>query len=125
MSRSHQYLYRSRKGVIFGLCRGLSNYTEIPVFWIRLGLILAGVFTSFLPVILIYIVASIFVKPEPLMPLNSDEDREFYHSYMDDRKMALRRIKRKFDGLERRVSRMETVVTDKEYDWERRLHRGV
>jgi len=125
MSRSNQYLYRSRRGAIFGLCRGLSNYTEIPVIWIRLGLIVAGFVTSFLPVILIYIVASIFIKPEPLMDLSDDEDREFYHSYTDNRKMALKRIKRKFEGLERRVSRMETVVTDKEYDWERRLNRGT
>lgn len=36
----------------------------------------------------------------------------------------LLRLKQVFDGLERRLGRIETLVTDKEFDWERRLVQG-
>ena len=30
-------------------------------------------------------------------------------------------IDRQLDGLNRRIQRMETIVTDRQYDWERRM----
>ena len=62
------------------------------------------------------------MKPEPVLPLQSDEDSEFYNSYTSSRSMALNRLKRTYDSLDRRLQRMENVVTSKEYDWDRRLN---
>lgn len=36
--------------------------------------------------------------------------------------MALNRLKRSFDNLDRRIRRMEHIVTTREYDWERKLN---
>jgi phage shock protein C len=36
--------------------------------------------------------------------------------------MALHRLKKTFDSLDRRIQRMEGIVTAKEYDWDRRLN---
>jgi phage shock protein C len=62
------------------------------------------------------------MKPEPVLPLHSDDEEEFYDSYVHSRKGAVDRIKRRYDNLERRIRRMEHAVTSREYDWEQRLN---
>jgi len=66
----------------------------------------------------------VFMKPEPVMPFRGEEDREFYDSYTESRAGALSRIKRKFEGLDRRIRRMEDVVTSKDFEWEQRMNNG-
>ena len=62
------------------------------------------------------------MKLEPVVPFEEDSEREFYDSYVNSRSMALARLKRTYDNLERRIRRMENLVTAREYDWERRLN---
>ena len=113
--------YRSRNGIILGVCKGISDYLDFPVFWIRVLTIffLSGSAGS---AIVIYFVAAILMKPEPIIPLETDEDTEFYNSYSTSRSMALSRLKRTFDRLDRRIQRMEQIVTKRDYDWDRRLN---
>ena len=118
-------LYRSREGVIFGVCRGLANYSEISVFWVRVAVIIGAIVTGFWPMVLIYIMAAIFMKPAPVVAPMDEEEWEFYNSYAADRKMALSRLKRRFDSLDRRARRIESVVTDREFDWDRRFRSGT
>ena len=58
------------------------------------------------------------------MPLETEEAQEFYNSYTSSRSLALHRLKRTFDSLDRRVQRIESAVTAREYNWERRLNEG-
>ncbi|MCC6143973.1 MAG: envelope stress response membrane protein PspC [Candidatus Hydrogenedentes bacterium] len=116
--------YRSRRGVIFGVCRGLADYFDFSVFWMRIFFVGGFVFTGFWPVGILYIAMGLLMKPAPVVPFASEEDAEFYHSYTSSRTMALNRLKRTFDNLDRRVQRMEDVVTTRAYDWEKRLNGG-
>jgi phage shock protein C len=115
-------LYRSRDGVIFGVCGGLAEYLNFPVFWMRVLAICAMFFTGFWPLIAAYVVAAFLMKPEPIVEFKEESDQEFYESYVNSRTMALSRLKRTFDNLERRIRRMENLVTARDYDWERRLN---
>ena len=81
--------------------------------------------TGFWPMVLIYIVAAIFLKPAPVIEFRDDEDWNFYQAYVSDRKMALRRLSRRCQDLDRRTRRMENIVTDREYDWDRRFQSGT
>ena len=117
-------LYRSRHGKIFGVCGGLADYFEVRRGVVRLLAILAAIFTWFWPVIGAYVVLSLVLKPEPVLPLESEEDAEFYNSYTGSRELAIQRIKRVYDSLDRRVQRMEATVTARDYDWDRRLNEG-
>lgn len=56
------------------------------------------------------------------MPIESDDEEEFYQSYTTSRSMALQRLQRIYDKIDRRVQRMEDAVTAREYDWDRRLN---
>ena len=119
--REDKVLYRSRHGIICGVCRGLAEYLNFSVFWTRVLFVVAMIFTQFWVMVGVYIVAAILIKPEPVVEPETDDDREFYHSYTTSRAMAFQRLKRAFDNLDRRIQRMENVVTSREYDWDRRF----
>ena len=114
-------LYRSRKGVIFGVCRGMAEYFNFSVFWLRTIVVILFFMSGFWPVVGLYLIVALLLKPEPVIPIQSEEEQEFYDSYTSSRRHAAHRLKRKYDNLERRVRRMEDIVTTKEFDWENRL----
>ena len=113
--------YRSRDGIFFGVCKGLADYFDISVFWLRVGTVAICFFGLFWPIV-IYIAAGLLMKKAPILPLKSDADAEFYQAYASSRGMALRRLKRTYDNIERRIQRIESIVTARDYDWERRLN---
>lgn len=114
--------YRSRDGVLLGVCRGIADYYDVPVIWIRLGLVIAFLLSGFWPVAGIYIVAALLMKPQPVKPLESEEEEEFYDSYVRSPRNAAQRLRRKFESLERRIRRMEDKVTGRDYEWERKFN---
>ena len=114
-------LYRSRRGVILGVCRGIADYFDFSVFWVRAVAVVLLFFTGFWPVTALYFVAALLMKPEPVLPLHTEEEQEFYDSYVHSRKGAADRLKRRYEALERRIRRMEHAVTSREYDWEQRV----
>jgi phage shock protein C len=61
------------------------------------------------------------MKPKPVKPIESEEEREFYDSYVNSPKTAAQRLKKKFEEMERRIRSMEDKVTGREYEWERRF----
>jgi phage shock protein C len=114
-------IYRSRSGVFLGVCKGIAEYFDFSVFWVRMVLVIVFIFSGFWPVIGVYLVAAFFMKPKPVKPIESEEEREFYDSYVHSPKTAAQRLRKKFEELERRIRGMEDKVTGREYEWERRF----
>ena len=115
-------LYRSRDGVILGVCRGIAEYFDFSVFWVRVIALAILVFTCFWPAVGFYFLAALIMKPRPVLPINSDDEQEFYNSYTSSKKSAVHRIRRRYHNLERRLQRLEHSVTSPEYDWDRRFN---
>lgn len=115
-------IYRSRDGVLLGVCQGIADYYQLPVFWVRLALVVVFLLSGFWPVIGIYVVAALLMKPRPVKPIESEEEKEFYDSYVNSPRNAAQRLKRKFENLERRIRRMEDKVTGRDFEWERKFH---
>ena len=116
-------LYRSRDGIILGVCKGIADYFDFSVLWTRVITLIFLFFSGFWPVMIIYFIAALLTKPEPVLPIQTDEEREFYDSYIYSKKGATDRLKRRYNNLERRIQRMENFVTSREFDWEHRLNR--
>ncbi len=114
-------LYRSRRGLILGVCRGIADYFDFSVFWIRIVALILLLITGFWPITGIYFIAALLMKPEPVIPINTAEEQEFYDSYTSSKPRATQRIQRRYKNLNRRLQRMEDIVTSAEYDWERRF----
>ena len=122
--RQRMSLYRSRNGMILGVCKGLAEYFDFPVFWKRVIAVVLLFVSGIWPLVIVYFAAALLMKPEPILPLETEDEQEFYNSYASSRRMALHRLKRTYDNLDRRIRRMEDIVTNREYDWERRLHQN-
>jgi len=58
-------LYRSRRGIIFGVCRGLAEHFDVSVFWTRVLTIIAFLITGIWPVGVLYVLAALLMKREP------------------------------------------------------------
>lgn len=115
-------IYRSRDGIFLGVCQGIAEHFDFTVFWVRMAMVIAFILTGFWPVIGIYLVAAFFMKPKPVRPIKSDEEHEFYDSYVHSPRNAAQRLRNKFANLEKRIRRMEDKVTGKEYEWERKFN---
>ncbi len=113
-------LYRARDGVFLGVCKGLAQYFDFSVFWVRVLAVVAFVFTGLWPAGLLYLIMGLIMKPAPVVRPRDEAEEEFYHSYADSRTMALNRLKRTFDNLERRLRRLEDAVTSRDFRWEQR-----
>lgn len=114
-------IYRARDGVFLGVCKGVAEYFDFSVFWVRMVLVVFFIFSGFWPVIGVYLVAAFFMKPRPIKPIESEDERDFYDSYVNSPQRGAQKLKRKFKDLDRRIRSMEDKVTDREYDWERRF----
>jgi phage shock protein C len=115
-------LYRSRNGIIMGVCRGIAEYFDFSVFWTRAISLVLLFLSGFWPTLALYFIAALLMKPEPVLPINEDDEQEFYDSYVHSRKGAVDRLKRRYDNLERRIQRMEDSVTRREFEWKRRFN---
>jgi phage shock protein C len=122
--REGRTLYRSRHGKFLGVCSGLAEYFGFRVGLVRLAAVLLALFTGFWPVIGLYILAALIMKPEPVVPPADSGEREFYESWASSRASGLDRLKRKFESLDRRIRRIEDTVTSRDFDWERRFRAG-
>ena len=114
-------LYRSRNGIILGVCRGIAGYFDFSVFWARAIAVILLLFSGIWPIMGLYFIAALLMKPEPVIPIHTDEEQEFYDSYVYSRKGAVDRLKRRYNNLDRRIQRMEHTVTTREFDWDSRL----
>ena len=115
-------IYRSRNGAILGVCKGLAEHFDFSVFWTRVIALILLLVAGFLPAIGLYLLAALLMKPEPVVPIQDSAEKEFYDSYANSRQGAVQRLKRRYENLQRRIQRMEHIVTSAEYDWENRLN---
>jgi len=114
-------IYRSREGSLLGVCKGIADHFDFSVFKVR-AMTLAFMFLSgFWPITILYFIAALIMKPEPVVAIHSDEEQAFYDSYLSSRRDAVFRLKKKFEQLERRIQRMEHIVTEREFNWESRM----
>jgi phage shock protein C len=119
---SSRGFYRSREGMILGVCQGIAEHFDINVFWVRAAFVMLFLLSGFWPVIGIYLVAALIMKPRPVKPINNEAEQEFYESYVNSPSNAAQRLKRQFDKLDRRIKRMEDKVTSKDFEWERKFN---
>ncbi|MCB2187139.1 MAG: envelope stress response membrane protein PspC [Deltaproteobacteria bacterium] len=116
-------LYRSRHGMVLGVCRGLAEYFDLSVGWVRFFSVLAFVFTGFWPVGVVYLILALLMKPAPVIPPHNPEEAEFYNSYTHSRHMAVNRLRKTYQNLDRRLRRMEDTVTSRDFSWQSRANR--
>ncbi|MBI9097956.1 MAG: PspC domain-containing protein [Spirochaetaceae bacterium] len=110
-------LYRSRRGMMFGVCQGIADWRGINAGYVRLTLVVLTVFTGFFPFGLLYLLAAFFLPLEPV-----HKERDFYRrSHI---KRGFYDLRQEFDDLSTRFNRMNRPSTGSgtERDWDRRFN---
>jgi len=64
-ARTRRGFYRSRDGAIFGVCRGIAEYFDFSLFWTRAITVIIFFLTGFWPVVVLYLIGALLMKPEP------------------------------------------------------------
>ncbi len=116
-------LYRSRNGIILGVCRGIADYFDFSVFWIRTIAVALFIFTGFWPIAGIYILAALLMKSNPVKTASADTRQQAAGRYRCSRTDTAERLRRKWRHLEKRIRRMEDKVTSREYEWNSRFYK--
>ena len=121
-SMSRRGPYRSRKGAILGVCRGIADYFNFSVFWVRAITVLLLIFTKFWLIIGLYILAALLMKSEPEIHIRTGPQNEFGSRFTYAKQDTADRLKRKWRHLEKRIRRMEDKATSREFDWNQRMN---
>lgn len=66
--------YRSRDGILLGVCGGIARHFDMSTFWTRMFVFIAFLFTGFFPVGVLYIMAALLMKKEPMFPSGYDPE---------------------------------------------------
>ena len=114
----HRGLYRSRRGILFGVCRGLAEYFGFSVCATRILTLAALIFTGFFPVGLVYLILAFVMRKEPWC------SPRYAYVTCDTMDLTPPRLCRTFDGLDKRIQHIEDVVTHRGYDFDERLDRA-
>ena len=125
LSEGSKGIYRSRDGVIMGVCKGLSEHFGIPLFWLRILFIAMLLFGGVWPMMGLYFLAAFILKPRPLKAFETEHEKEFYNSYVDSRKNTVRALHKRYKQMEQKIERMEEIVTGKEFEWDQKFHAGT
>ena len=119
---SRRGLYRSRHGILLGVCRGIADYFDFSVFWIRAIAVILFIFTGFWPIVGVYILAALLMKSDPAKIAEAaSKPRTGCRRHFTGHDTA-ERMRQKWKHLDRRIRRMEDKVTSREFDWNSRFH---
>jgi phage shock protein C len=113
MSYEKSRLYRSDNGVIFGVCEGIAEHFDLNGWAVRLVWVLLTILGAPFTIIA-YIGLALALKRRPIglaAPANTYECQT--HSEV------LQRVSERFDRLDKRLQRMESVVTRPSFELER------
>ncbi len=58
-------LYRSRDGIVCGVCRGIAEYFDMSVFWTRALAVFLVLCTGLWPGVFAYFIAALLMKKDP------------------------------------------------------------
>jgi phage shock protein C len=92
---------------LFGVCRGIADYFDFSVFWIRA---------------MVYVLAALLMKSDPARSGARKSKPMAASRHRCTRSETAERLRRKWKHLEKRIRNMEDKVTSREFDWNNRFH---
>lgn len=120
-SMSNLGLYRSRDGWVFGVCKGIADSRGFSVTITRILALTIMLLSWVVPFLIGYFALAILLKPAPEPRYDDWNEEKFDDTLAYSRGAALNSLKSSFDRLDDRIRRMESRVTDKDFDWDERL----
>ncbi len=74
-------LYRSKHGEIFGVCKGIAQWKDLPVSYVRLAFIIIATCTAFVPCLIIYSILAFILPVNPYEDETSSQNSKHTYHY--------------------------------------------
>jgi len=116
-------LYRDPlRGKIGGVCAGIAEYFGLEIWLVRVVAVALAIFTSFNPVVLLYIVLWIVLdaRKEPAEDFGRDVKGHVWQAGRSPGQ-AFRDVVGRFELIESRLRKMEATVTSREFQLRREI----
>ena len=116
-----QRFYRDPKnGKLMGVCAGIADYFGWNVTLVRVLAIVALLWLNIVTVI-IYVALGMLLPVKPERPYDWDADDAYWRSVRRSANATFRDVRQRFRELDLRLQRMETYVTSRHYDLDRKF----
>lgn len=108
MSSERTTLYRDKQNAkLMGVCAGISDYTGVNTFWVRLGaLMLIGMTGGW--IIPLYFGAGILLNQKPAHLYVDRDEQQYWQGVRQSPKRTAREIRARFRDIDRRLAEVET-----------------
>ncbi|MCE5228381.1 PspC domain-containing protein [bacterium] len=120
-------LYRSRRDrVIAGVCGGIAEYYDFSPWGMRLLFIAVAMIpiVTFPVMLILYIALALTLKVAPETSILSGDYKQPDGEPMTSRAEELRRIHQRYQLLEERLQRMESIVTSPGFEFDDELRKS-
>lgn len=108
------------KAVIFGICAGLADYLNVKRALVRIVAVFVA-FGWFWIIFPIYIVAYFVLDDKPKDLYRDERDAEFWRTARNRPDVTEAGMRSRFRDIDRRMQRLEKLMTSKRYRLEREL----
>lgn len=124
-SRERRWYRNRKRGWIGGVCAGLADYLGVPLFWVRL-LILIPLFSPLLPLLAIAYLIAVFVLPQqPDDQFVNQEHEQFWRKATNAPSDTCSQVNYSMERLELRLQQLESYVTSHQYQVNEGLSRTI
>ncbi|MEN6624767.1 MAG: PspC domain-containing protein [Candidatus Sumerlaeia bacterium] len=119
----HKLRRSRRNSVLFGVCGGIAEHYDLSPWGVRLVFLLlaAAPVVTFPFMVMFYVVLAIMLPLEPEVSILDRTDAG--EEVITSRAEALRRIHQRYESLEKRLERMESIVTSPGFEVDDELRR--
>jgi phage shock protein C len=107
--------FRSRQGLLLGVVKGLADHWGMSPFALRIIIVALSLFLAFWPMAIMYVAAAIIMPMEPLSPPANERERELLLLGKADLNTLVASLESRADGIERKIRRLEDIITSKTY----------
>jgi phage shock protein C len=104
-------LYRDKQNAkLMGVCAGISDYTGVNVFWIRLGVFLS-LFALGPITLAAYFFSGIFLNKKPAHLYVERDEQKYWQRVRQNPARTAREVRARFRDIDRRLADVETHIT--------------
>ncbi|MDR1298147.1 MAG: PspC domain-containing protein [Deltaproteobacteria bacterium] len=107
--------FRSKRGLLLGVARGLAEHYQISAVMLRLVVVAVSLLLAFWPVVLLYIAAAAVMPAEPRVFPVSERDKEIVLLCEADPAALMSGLAVRADDVEKKVRRLEDRVTSRSF----------
>jgi phage shock protein C len=118
--RAQRFYRDPANGKLMGVCAGIADYFGWNVTLVRVLAIVALIWLNVATVIA-YVALGLLLPVKPERPYEWDEGDEYWRSVRRSANATFRDVRQRFRELDQRLQRMESYVTSRHYDLDRKF----